>query len=618
MFKSISKIQNLRKTRILNSSTIRRCSINLPNEKVSKKKINLNKQSIELKSLSELSSTKLKQRDFDGLKQKLDSCRNVTELLYLIQPKIVKFENAEFRIIYESLFDLYHRLRNSGNLVSLNEFSRILKSSKIYRLLLNQTNQQIKILDDKTLKYLLTILFLADQHWQSEIVKITFHELKIRLPNLDLNEIASYLEIINKYLLNDAPRIDEYYEIYKIFLEMCKDKILNDEFDFKDEQLINNFYSIFLKPENDLNHEIVNHLTRKLLSPDYKFSFLLSAKLLKKINQNYNLHKKKRPIITAVHNKQLRSEFKEIELRLKERAFFPKILKHLIDKANETIVEHFEKTQSKRQLDYGLKKLHYNTNDFNFEFSNFYSEKLLAFLVPHLIDNLKLNESYKIWTLNLIQNYGKFDIYDEKLIKSIYFEIFCSYDNLKQYSKFTNEEILFLYILLVKYRLPFVDHEKIARFICSASIFKLSPLKVLIEFILNDLDNENLYSCLIKEIANLSDNELRFLSKNIFLEKIALAKYKIENSDNVSEKMKLSISQVLDYSMGFRENREFVFDDYYHLNNKMQRNGYLFNRLLVKAFCIYDKTKQDLINLTKYRYLFNIIDQIKLDDNQVL
>ena len=78
MFKSISIIQNLRKqfkrTRILNNSAIRRCSINLSNQN---KKINLKEQS----------------NESDDFKYSLERYRSVSELFYLIKPNITKFKN---------------------------------------------------------------------------------------------------------------------------------------------------------------------------------------------------------------------------------------------------------------------------------------------------------------------------------------------------------------------------------------------------------------------------------------------------------------------------------------------------------------------------------------------
>ena len=129
MFKSISIIQNLRKTtRILNNSTIRRCSINLSNQN---KKINLKEQSNE--------STNFKK-------------------------------------------------------------STILKST--------------------SLKNLILLFFLANQHPQSAIVKSTFIEIDSRLPNFEFNEILNYINSIGHYLFADPSTINEHYEFYKTLLQI--------------------------------------------------------------------------------------------------------------------------------------------------------------------------------------------------------------------------------------------------------------------------------------------------------------------------------------------------------------------------------------------------------------
>ena len=316
---------------------------------------------------TKLKSTSLRTKDLDDFKNSLQRCRSVNELFYLIEPNITKFKNDELAVVFEAIEHLYHHSKYYRNISSSNEFSRDLQNSNVYKLLLDHSNQQIKQLDDYVLRFLIKLFFFVNQHPQSAIVKSTLIEIDSRLPNLELIEILKYINSFGYYLFVNKSRINEHYEFHRTLLQIAKDKILNDEFDLND-QFINNCYSAFLKPENYPNHEIVNHLTKKLLSPDYKLDFLLSTKLMQKIMQNYILYSKNRIRIAAIQHEELRSIYYEIDLKIKEERFFPKILNDLIDKANETIYDQISITQSKEDFDYFLKKIHLSSNALNLNF----------------------------------------------------------------------------------------------------------------------------------------------------------------------------------------------------------------------------------------------------------
>ena len=160
MFKLTLIIQNLRKTtRILNNSTIRRCSINLSNQN---KEINLKEQSnesISFEKSTKLKSTSLRTTDLENFKNSLEKCRSVNELFNFIKPNIAKFKNDEIVSVFESINYLYQDSIKNQSIFSLNEFSKDLQNSNIFKLLLDHSNQQIKQLDDSVLKDLIKLFF---------------------------------------------------------------------------------------------------------------------------------------------------------------------------------------------------------------------------------------------------------------------------------------------------------------------------------------------------------------------------------------------------------------------------------------------------------------------------
>ena len=81
------------------------------------------------------------------------------------------------------------------------------------------------------------------------------------------------------------------------------------------------------------------------------------------------------------------------------------------------ILETLLTEESTVYIDNYLIKIHNSTDDFNYESPNFYDERILKLLAEHLINNL--NSRHKHLIVNLIQNYAKYNVYNEKLLKFI-------------------------------------------------------------------------------------------------------------------------------------------------------------------------------------------------------
>ena len=201
-------------------------------------------------------------------------------------------------------------------------------------------------------------------------------------------------------------------------------------------------------------------------------------------------------------------------------------------------------------------------------------------------------------------------------MKLAYFDIFCAAHNSRQFKKMEMNNFQFLYLYLSKYRLPYVDQQKLAKIICELSIFKRDPVRFLIEFILNEVDDEDLYSRLIKEIGYLNAND--FNLNEVIFKKIPVAKHLIEEA-NLDKKMKFIINQILDRLVKVKAQRKeknlISIDHYYRIDKRMQKIAYLSNNNLeINKFCIYDKNKKDLVALTEYRDLLLNVDQIELEN----
>ena len=617
MIRSIAILRNLRTLGVLNHFNLRYLN-NLTDYTINQD------NTIKLREKSSQSNVNL-----DNLIVKLKDFKNLNDLIHLfdlIEPHKTKLTNEDLKIIMKSIVYLYRRLRANVKLKTMIEFSELMQRSNAFKSILNQVNQQINKLDEELLRDLIGIYFLTKQHPKSEIVSNTFNELSTRLnsDNLELDTILDYLIGMRMYVFSSANSIDRYFNLYESYLNVCKHKVLDGKFNFNQQTIIK-LYSIFLNGENDLDREIINYLNQKFMSStDFVFDFKASVKLLKKIKQTHANYKLNRFKMERVESNKLRSTYDEIESRYKDQRYFAESLNLLIEKLNDQIYQTFSKQLDEERLNFYLYKVHSNVDSLNKEFVNFYDNRLFQFLIDYSIKNHETKFFSKQCIFCLAKNYAKFGIFDERLMRLIY------------HLYFTNDQFRFengkhLYLFLTRYRLPFVDQNCMAELTIfhTAESFrknKIDYLDLLVEFVLNDVTNKDLFYYLIKriDINPLNSRKEAIINKQFFKKLILAKTYLFLRSDLDNELMK-SIELKLDECISKLDSMKLKLAidlSYIKLNDKLQFNGYYAyqsNSIYLDAFAIYDKSKRDLISLSNFEInASNTIDRIPLHKYQQL
>ena len=139
-------------------------------------------------------------------------------------------------------------------------------------------------------------------------------------------------------------------------------------------------------------------------------------------------------------------------------------------------------------------KVHDKVDYLNFEFVNYFDKRLLVFLAPYLIERINSGKCPLDYLYIVIKHFVKFNIYDERLLKLMINLFFTDLDRL-------DIEYIHFYFMLSKYRLPFVDHQYLTKQLFDLSRefknsyeFKQMSVRLLAEFILNDVNDEDLFN----------------------------------------------------------------------------------------------------------------------------
>ena len=633
MFRLILRCQNVGRITRLNSH-VRRCSINSSNQidqDKAKETIELTDQLNEFKELvknDKIDNLKSSKDELDNLIEKLYEFDNVKDFLNAIDSHLTSLKSKHLELIYYKLNRLIIRSKIAGGTLEIKQF---VGRSLILNSLLDHTSNQLKKLESDCLITITRSFEPMNLNPKSKIVLNIMIELKKRLDEdkLDNKQITNWLKNMHLYLNGNLYATLQFFQLNQYLIEKFRQLVLNDRLDLNDENLIEKCYFIFLKPENDPEHQVANYITEKLLATDHQINFTLSAKLLRAIALNSFMFQRNRlrNRLYNAGNNEIVSSYTEFNIKYEKRILFPRILSQLIDKCNEAIYITFFEKQSKEDLDLFLVILHRSIEEVNFEFPNFYSEKLLNFLIPHLIENMELKKSLKHSTFRLVKNYSLFKIYDKKLMKLIYNQ-FCNSDDFRNFL-IKRDSVLDFYFLLTNYRLKFVDHHYLAK-----QVWKISPnfqvltrnqlvinLKFLSSLILNDFYDKDLFNNLVEILVQAMKenlfNELGIIRNEDF-QRIVLAKIYLPIFFKINgDRMKSTIEQILDQSTySLADQKPKIVNYYYQINNKLQSNGYLSNGLYINAFAIYDHSLKDLIPLTEHRYFFNKIDKMQVSIGQ--
>ena len=610
MLRPFLKPQNLRRAISL-SNYAKGCStnLNLVDPNAVKRKTNLVDQSPnELSALRKPTTVRKSTTSLDNLIKNVNACKTLACLFDLIQPHLTEpptLTDEHLNAIFYKLNDLFFN-QSEFDKERMSESKRILSNSPVFKSLMSQTNRRINALGTSSLLCLLHTFSLASLDPNFLVVKRTITELDVRLDVLELDAVIECAKQLHYYL--GTAFTPQLFDFNNRVLQSLKKDLLVNRFDPQNVKATVNYWFIFLKPENDPQFEVAKYMAKQLLAPDVKLSFEQAVLLMRKIKLNHYLYRERlnKPNCYG----QMRDMYRGVEFEFRKRNLFPKIIAELVDKCNTVIYETLCLQATTENFNYFYNKLHDFTYDISHELPNFYASKILFFVVPHLVQNIESSDRLKGIAFELLQNYAKFNIYDEKLIKLAY-DLYLRDEKLR--SKIDGSHFLFI---LTKYRLPFVDHRYLGKLLVSFSTkfhksteTKANPLRVLCELILNDVEDETLLSYLNDAVSNLSNEYYEnFKSINHF-KQIALAKHYLSTKTGLKEDLKSKLETTLNaaiHAIHFAGKKPKISHYLFLTDNRLQKNGYLSNGVYLDTFAIYDSLIAGLVPMT-----YKLIDQFK-------
>ena len=249
---------------------------------------------------------------------------------------------------------------------------------------------------------------------------------------------------------------------------------------------------------------------------------------------------------------------------------------------------------------------------------------MLVFLASYLIERINSGKLPLRYLYNVIKHFAKFNIYDERLLKLMN-NILCT-----NQVRLNKQDILHFYFMLSNYRLPFVDPQHLTKQLFDLSRefknsyeFKQLSVRLLAEFILNDVNNEDLFNYLIKTIENLDQKFLAYYRPGLRFKRVVLSKIYLSMFSNVYSKMKTRINKLMDQLIPkiYLDKRwKNVSIEYFKINDKIQKDAFLSNGLHLNTIAVYNKSCGGLVSLDKYQnlFLFNKIDQMQLNEDEEL
>lgn len=542
------------------------------------------------------------------MKGNIQNCSDITDLFELIKPHLQRLNNAQIAATCDKLNSLYYEARKQkGELV---RFQKIVGLSSTFRTFLNRVNYSLINLDASCLVSVLHTFRVLNQDPSTQIVRNTVQLMRNMQSQMTLSDVIRCLFVLDSYMQQIPTRSKTLHSFNRELTLLAKHQVLTSQYDPQDIDSISRLFFIFLKVENDPDNVAIQHLTERLLDPEIKLTLKSAVKLLRRIKQNhidFRAKKLKGEVDKSTNHKYARHEL------------YPQILSQLIEKCNLAVYEALYLEPSDNDLHFFFVNIHDCVDTLNFEFPNFYDERLMNFLVPYLLRMAEQKSYYKHFIYYLVQNYDKHLVYDEALLHYIY-ELYCTDETFRTKVDFTQ-----FYTFISKYRLPFIDHHRIAAtafesiYFNSSTKFGYNSLKMLCKYLLNDVTEEQYLVNLANKVPCIEPRYLRMLSTNEY-KQFSVAKSYMSTFEIVSNS---TLKTKLDYSftVAFRNIAELnrkppVTEMYFEIDNRLQRSGYLSDGLLLDPFGIYDKSTNSLVPLMKYMQYFNAIELIPLNENQ--
>lgn len=535
---------------------------------------------------------------------------SVARFLAAIRFKPNELQPSQLDIIFCLMCQLIFEL-NAKKAMSIDDSVRVLEHSEAFAAILARSMQIVDRAYPNCLLSVLEMLTMIKAEPGSELVRRVLTALNGHLNQLNVNQLCRCYKAASQYLLFKIPETQQLIDLKQSVLQREKRMLLRNQFDSKDEDSVIEYMENFADFEVDPNFQVVEHLAKVLLQPFVSLNFKQAVKIMAKIQPSDNFYRFKRKSGRRLHP--------ELAQRYREKRLHPPILSDLFDKCNATIFEEFTFNLSAETFPYFLTKLHTSVSALNYEFPNFYDQRLLAIIRPWLIWNHQYRALDYNLLLRMVRNYSHFYVYDEELLRVVY-EKFCSTMSFKKFDAMT------FYGLLAKFRWPFVDHSNanlLAR-VRNSIESRTNSVRLLATLLLNDVCDDELLGYLNERINSADDALFRNLKMDDY-KPIVLARNYLSMFSPLDGRLRVKLEhkleQIIHRMLVTRQRPEMSFK-YFRIDNRLSNTAYLSNGIFVDVFAIYDKSTGDLVSLNEHRESlgpsFARIDQLQLSRQQEL
>lgn len=530
----------------------------------------------------------------DQLIVNVKRCDNLSSLLDIIEPKLKQLNSNQMEIIIEKIDSIFNSIRKRSrhpNFILNKEF--LLTANQIpFRTFLQHAIESIDQFNFKTFLIITKFIHLISSRPDDEIFKFILKAIDSRIDQLDSDQLSQLLISLNNFTVKQTT--DLFERPMRKVLKIVKNKILANEIESND--LLIRYFGIFIQ-NNDL--EIINHLIKYFQSPYHQFTSYQAVTLLKKL---------------FILLRQKPSD--QSESILNKINWNP-----LINKYNTIISDGLRTDQDFRHACHFLNILHQNIEKPN-PYFDINDQKILNDLMPILIKNQPdLELRTKICIYNLIVNYMRSEIIDEKLLKFYYFLLCTDQDLIKV-------EGIDSFVTFCVLKLDFIDYRTLGSHLLKnenqRKVFNEIEISSTIHFIsdliLNDIIENQFLDYLEALSKRLDDKNLNKSVPLNRLRQLNLATVHLNLLSKIDEDLKSKINhRLIEISTKLWSEHRLIIKDYLGINSKLQKVSFLSNGLyLTDFFGIYDRSIQDLIDLKDFEDYFFQIDKIPLKDHQNL